>query len=71
MFDFKNEPEPSIEGLKISELTVAQFRKVMRECLAVGRADERGPQMPGLPAGMAPSESAPDSWLYGRNSIYK
>lgn len=37
MFDFKNDPEPSIEDLKISELTVAQFRQVMRECLSADR----------------------------------
>lgn len=41
MFDMqKVADKPSIEDLKISELTVAQFRQVMQECLD---ADRRAP----------------------------
>ena len=38
MFDMHKEHEkPSIENLKIAELTVAQFRQVMQECLDANR----------------------------------
>jgi len=37
MFSIPTGQSDSIEHLKISELTVAQFRKVMQECLDTNR----------------------------------
>lgn len=33
MFDIPTTEKPNIEDLKLSELTVAQFRQVFQECL--------------------------------------